>query len=125
MHTTSLPINEIARLYKDEGLSIMAIAKRFRVSYTTIWRVMVSNGIEIRSKLEAVSLAGKKERPETTKEILVNGPPYLIYVCPSCVNLRHFRPKGSNIYYCPVCKLEVYYTDGKITRKLDGRGIKG
>lgn len=47
-----------------------------------------------------------------------NGPPYLVLVCPNCVNIRHFRPKGdgSNIYYCPVCKVEIYYIDGEITK---------
>ncbi len=47
-----------------------------------------------------------------------NNPSYLVHICPSCIAIRHFKPKGdgSNIYYCPVCKSEVRYIDGRIER---------
>lgn len=45
-------------------------------------------------------------------------PLFLVSVCVNCIAIRHFRPKGDgNIYYCPVCKLEVCYIDGRIERK--------
>lgn len=45
-------------------------------------------------------------------------PEYLVYVCANCHNIRHFKPKGDdNIYYCPVCKSEIEYIDGRIEGK--------
>lgn len=42
---------------------------------------------------------------------------YLVYYCAGCIAIRHFKYKKDNIYYCPVCGLEVYYIDGRIMRK--------
>lgn len=45
-------------------------------------------------------------------------PEYLVLFCPVCEEIQHFRPKGnSDIYYCPICKLEVCYRDGRISKK--------
>lgn len=44
-------------------------------------------------------------------------PLYLVLVCVNCVAVRHFKPKpkGNNIYYCPVCRFEVLWNNGVIT----------
>lgn len=48
-----------------------------------------------------------------------SGPSYLVWVCPNCLHVRNFKKKDgkSNVYYCSVCKLEVYYCNGSIKIK--------
>ena len=53
-----------------------------------------------------------------------NGPPYLVYVCPSCATIRHLKLEYDSTYRCLVCGLEFLYKDGRIIRKIEGGGIK-
>lgn len=46
----------------------------------------------------------------------MGNPSYLVIVCPNCVAIRHFKPKSSDTYCCPVCGFKVSYNNGVITK---------